>query len=62
MGVASTHNLAIHINSFLVDFDEGVAQSIDVGGGRGFVHEVLYTQNPANAFEVKATFQIGTVN
>ena len=51
----------IHINGFLVDFDEGVAESIDMSDGRNVVHEVFYTQDPANAFEVEATLQIGTI-
>ncbi len=52
----------IHIDGFLVDLDKGVAQSIDVGDSEGFVHEVFYTQDPANAFEVEATLQIGTIH
>ena len=52
----------IHIDGFLVDFYEGVAQSIDVGDSGGFVSEVFYTQDPANAFEVEATLQIGTIH
>ena len=51
----------IHINGFLVDFDEGIAESIDMGNGRNVVHEVLYTHDPANAFEVEATLQVGTI-
>ena len=62
MGVAKYPQSRIHINGFLVDFDEGVAESIDVGDGRGFVHELLYTQDPANAFEVEATLQVSTVH
>ena len=50
-----------HVEGLLVDFDEGVAQSMDVSGGCDFVHQI-HARGSSNAFGFEAASHTGAVD